>query len=116
MDALSRLQTWYAAQCDGNWEHQEGIRIETLDNPGWRVTINLTGTALEGRPFTEVAVGVGADAHPASPRWMHCWSEDGLWQAATDERQLAHVLELFLDWAGVSAATGAILSGGAEGS
>ncbi|MGL4464545.1 MAG: Imm53 family immunity protein [Planctomycetia bacterium] len=27
MDTLARLQDWYAAQCDGDWEHQQGIRI-----------------------------------------------------------------------------------------
>ncbi len=35
--ALSRLQRWYSAQCDGDWEHGLGVRIETLDNPGWMV-------------------------------------------------------------------------------
>ena len=27
------LQSWYQSQCDGDWEHEFGIRIETLDNP-----------------------------------------------------------------------------------
>jgi hypothetical protein len=27
-DALDRLQAWYADQCDGDWEHDEGIEIE----------------------------------------------------------------------------------------
>lgn len=45
------LQAWFASNCDGDWEHQEGIEIGTLDNPGWRVRINLTGTALEGCVF-----------------------------------------------------------------
>lgn len=35
------LQNWFDAQCDGNWEHEYGIRIETIDNPGWNIEIDL---------------------------------------------------------------------------
>ena len=100
MEPLTRLQAWYAAQCNGDWEHQCGVRIATLDNPGWRVTIDLAGTPQEGLPFAEVAEGVGADAHPDSPRWLRCWVEGGKWHAAADEGQLTRALGLFLDWAG----------------
>jgi hypothetical protein len=44
MDALERLQEWYAEQCDGEWEHSYGVHLETLDNPGWSLTVDLTGT------------------------------------------------------------------------
>jgi Immunity protein 53 len=32
---LTQLQSWYVAQCNGDWEHTCGISIETVDNPGW---------------------------------------------------------------------------------
>ncbi len=41
------LQRWYLAHCDGDWEHTYGVSIETLDNPGWRLRIDLVGTELE---------------------------------------------------------------------
>jgi hypothetical protein len=44
---LEWLQKWYLDQCDGSWEHEYGIRIETLDNPGWKVTIDLAYTDIE---------------------------------------------------------------------
>jgi len=31
---LQFLQEWYLEQCNGDWEHEFGIKIETLDNPG----------------------------------------------------------------------------------
>ena len=34
--SLSALENWYAGQCNGVWEHGCGVRIDTLDNPGWR--------------------------------------------------------------------------------
>jgi len=33
-DLLKWLQDWYAARCYGDWEHEFGINIRTLDNPG----------------------------------------------------------------------------------
>ena len=46
---LYELQKWYASQCDGDWEHSNGIKIMSIDNPGWHVAINLTDTELEGK-------------------------------------------------------------------
>lgn len=42
------LQKWYSDQCDGQWEHNHGISIGTLDNPGWSVKIDLNETNMEG--------------------------------------------------------------------
>ena len=42
--ALDRLQRWYLRECNGDWEHSFGVQIETLDNPGWRVTVDLAET------------------------------------------------------------------------
>jgi hypothetical protein len=38
---LQWLQEWYLEQCDREWEHEYGIKIGTLDNPGWTITIDL---------------------------------------------------------------------------
>ena len=51
IDALDFLTSWFASQCDGDWEHDVGIHIGTLDNPGWSLAVNLVGTDLEGKPF-----------------------------------------------------------------
>ncbi|MDJ1482791.1 immunity 53 family protein [Cytophagaceae bacterium YF14B1] len=47
MNVLKWLEDWYANECNGDWEHGFGIKIETLDNPVWNVTIDLEETALE---------------------------------------------------------------------
>ncbi len=46
--AFARLQEWYSTQCNHDWEHSYGVKIDTLDNPGWIVTIDLAETELEG--------------------------------------------------------------------
>ncbi len=62
--AISRLHSWYANQCDGDWEHEFGVRIDTLDNPGWIVSIDVKGTSVEAKVFPPVAVP--ADSNPSS--------------------------------------------------
>ena len=42
-----RLRDWYAAQCNGDWEHMNGVKIHTTDNPGWWVQIDLDGTTAQ---------------------------------------------------------------------
>ncbi|MHC3815880.1 Imm53 family immunity protein [Streptomyces sp. DT9] len=57
---LDWLQNWYAQQCDGDWEHEWGVKIATLDNPGWTIEIDLKETDLEEREYTLQEVGRSA--------------------------------------------------------
>lgn len=43
------LMAWYGSCCNGEWEHSFGVRIETLDNPGWALDVDLTETPFEDR-------------------------------------------------------------------
>lgn len=46
-ETIRWIENWRYKYCDGDWEHQYGIRISTLDNPGWCVHVDLAWTALE---------------------------------------------------------------------
>ena len=39
-------EDWFRNQCDGYWEHSNRIIIESLDNPGWSVKIDLMDTKI----------------------------------------------------------------------
>lgn len=39
---------WYKSQFDGDWEHGAGIKIATLDNPGWKLAVDLSDTQWSG--------------------------------------------------------------------
>lgn len=93
---VSVLQDWYASQCDGDWEHRFGVRIETLDNPGWRVKIDLAGTPLENKLFAEVSV-LDPDN---DPEWIHCRIAYGAFHGAGGPGKLDEILRQFLAWAG----------------
>lgn len=98
-DHLAWLANWYGLQCDGDWEHQDGIRIETLDNPGWMVTVSLTGTELEARAFTATRSGeTGGDGDPKT-RWYDCQVASGEFRGACGVFDLGRVLGIFRDWA-----------------
>ena len=59
---LTWLQAWYASQCDGDWEHGFGISIDTLDNPGWSIRIDL--------PTGSARTHVGSELHRSEHDWI----------------------------------------------
>jgi hypothetical protein len=99
MNTIEQLQQWYKSQCNGDWEHAYGIRIETLDNPGWKVTIDLIGTVLEHRPFPATEHGFGPDSNPVGEDWHVCRVDKGFFQAACGPHHLERTLKTFLEWA-----------------
>ena len=109
MTTADRLGRWLAAHADGDWEHAHGVTIESLDNPGWRVRIDLQGTSLAERPFAPVRRGLADDPQPHAETpfqpdaavWIHCEVREGRFHGAGDLGQLDRILTLFLDWAGV---------------
>ncbi len=63
-DDLEWLGTWYQQQCNGTWEHQKGMLLEpigslsegTFAQSGWRLRIDLRGTAAFGAAPRRLAV------------------------------------------------------------
>jgi hypothetical protein len=102
MTTLTRLQAWYKDQCNGVWEHSFGVLIESCDNPGWWVKVNILGTPLQSRAFAEIAEGVDAQRFAIDPLWLSCRVEGSTWHGAGDETKLEHILEAFLCWAEAS--------------
>jgi hypothetical protein len=46
-NVLVWLQKWFLSECDGEWEQEYGLHIETIDNPGWLLEIDLKYTTFE---------------------------------------------------------------------
>ncbi|MEU0170014.1 Imm53 family immunity protein [Streptomyces sp. NPDC093516] len=83
------IQSWYASNCDGEWEHEFGIRMATTDNPGWHIQIDVSETNLEGvlvpRERRDLSGG----------EWMIAWSDGKVFQAACSPLGLRDVDALF---------------------
>ncbi|MEU6241709.1 immunity 53 family protein [Streptomyces sp. NPDC047024] len=92
-DVLEWLQGWYAAQCDGDWEHEWGVKIETLDNPGWSVEISLEETELADREHPQQRVTRGGND------WVTAWTSGQTFRIACGPDNLSEALSLFRSWA-----------------
>lgn len=97
---MSRIETWYEAQCDSQWEHQFGVRIDTLDNPGWFVSIDLVDTKLENAAFTAVS------QNRTERDWMVCRLKGSKFVGYGEPKNLEEILTVFVDWAELSGTKG----------
>ena len=91
-DVLERLERWYAAQCNGDWEHTYGITIETLDNPGWNFKVELRDSYLSGRIFKEIRELQSSDHR----EFFHCSVKDDAFTGACPPNRLREVISIFL--------------------
>ena len=104
ISTLSEIERWFHENCNGDWEHSYGVSIETMDNPGWSVTIQVTDTILEGLEMTESHHGprtmrefLPANAYDAYYDWYEIWTEPGSFRAFCAPRRLTFVLNRFLE-------------------
>jgi len=95
MDELQRLQHWYRRQCNEDWEHTFGVTIDTLDNPGWHVCIDLIETELEQKPFASISRGDSED----DADWIICTVDKSQFVASGGAGNLTELLGVFLSWA-----------------
>jgi len=90
MKTLSLLQSWYSEQCNGVWEHAFGIKIETIDNPGWSVEIDLGETSLSNKHVPEFIIEHSADD------WIRCFVKEAKFYGYGDPSKLESILSFFL--------------------
>jgi len=91
---LQRLATWCARQQEARWERGNGVRIERIDDPGWRVQIDLRGTSVLGRHHHEIRRLCPGDG------WLQCRVKADCFEACGGPFMLDEILEHFLTWAG----------------
>ena len=92
-DELQQLQSWYLAQCDSDWEHSYGVSIDTLDNPGWSLKIDLRGTPLEDLAFEPVVIERNDND------WVNCRLEEMKFMGFGGPRNLGELIRTYLEWA-----------------
>jgi hypothetical protein len=92
MELLRLLQDWYSAQCNGDWEHQYGVKLDTLDNPGWSLEIDLWGTSAEGRTLDPVTI------ERTENDWITYRVSDKKFRAAMGPKNLEEGIEVFFRW------------------
>jgi hypothetical protein len=92
-NVLTELQQWYASNCNGDWEHSYGIKIDTLDNPGWVLRIDIEETNLQNYSFVSINIDNNDDD------WYVCNVSKNKFEASGDPTKLNKLIEIFLGWA-----------------
>ncbi len=90
MTTLERIQSWFVARCDGSWEHQHGINIATIDNPGWFVEVDVPPEGPKV-PLEHVVDRSETD-------WLRCSVSDGKVRGYCGPENLEELLEAILKW------------------
>ena len=93
MNVFQQLSDWYMSQCDGDWEHSYGVVIETLDNPGWRIKIDLAETRLSGRFFDAVQI------NNSETDWIVVEIQEDAFIGHGDPSKLEKIVQIFVKWA-----------------
>jgi len=89
---LETIQDWFASNCNGQWEHECGVKIETIDNPGWYIEIDLSDTPLDSHGYESQVV------ERSDSDWFNCKVERHKFVAGCGVRNLSEVLEEFRNW------------------
>lgn len=89
--ALEWLQSFFQASCNGDWEHDGGCKIESMSDPGWRITFHLAGTIYEDRTLDELHEENGP------LWWLKCSITDARFVATCSPRRLGECIEILRD-------------------
>lgn len=91
--AFDWVQRWYVDHVDGDWEHQDGVEIATLDNRGWSLRTDIAEPELSGRAFDAVTIErSGRDR-------VHARVRNGKFEALGGPGNLSEMLACFRRWA-----------------
>lgn len=88
-DILNWIENWYRENCDGDWEHNYGIKIDTIDNPGWAITIDLINTKYSGLKIEKISIEDNQDD------WFTYGIENSKFKAFGSPNRLKFLLKKF---------------------
>ena len=93
MHPVNWLMEWYRAQCDGDWEHQYGVRIGTIDNPGWSLEVDLVDTSDDGRTAPQELIERSEDD------WLFVEVKESTFRARGGPGNLGEMIDAFRKFA-----------------
>lgn len=92
MEIISRLCEWYERQCADGWHEDHGVKIDTLDNPGWSMKIDLEGTPAMGKSFADLRI------ERSDRDWIAARKSGEVFEAFGGTANLEEIIEVFLNW------------------
>ncbi|KAA5535568.1 immunity 53 family protein [Paenimyroides baculatum] len=89
MEIIKWIENWFMSNCDGEWEHENIIKIESTSNPGWNIEITLSDTSLEGVNVDYFLNEISDD------NWYGYKVSNNKFTGVGDSSKLIFLLELF---------------------
>ena len=89
---LEWLDEWYRHQCNGEWEHKQGMRLRMLDDPGWQLTIQLEGTSAKNTRPQRLRMETRGGG------WLACSIGAERFEGSGDPRKLEQIIGVFRRW------------------
>lgn len=86
------LEDWLLKNSNDDWEHCNGIKIETVDNPGWYVEFDVRDTSYESYVFNRIENKRGKND------WVICFMDNGTIKASGGPQNLNEILEIIKLW------------------
>lgn len=93
---LTTISKWYADQCDGDWEHNFGVELTTVDNPGWQLVADLHGTRLATATLDPIEEDDTDEL--GTNVWYYRKKQDCKYLACGDPSQLSRMLTDLAEW------------------
>ncbi len=91
-ETIALLQKWFIDRCNGDWEHAWRVTIETLDNPGWIIKIDLQDTARAYEHLDQVKI------QRSENNWVMYRVEKTQFVGACGPLNLGETIRIFLKW------------------
>ena len=86
---INWIENWYNSQCNGDWEHDYGIKIATVDNPGWSIEIDFNNTILKHSDIPWELY------QKSENNWIGFKIENNKFYSSGDPKKLNKILEIF---------------------
>ena len=87
------LEQWFQTQCESAWERSRGIVLETLDTPGWQLSIDLNKTPYGGLQNVSMK-----QLHLSESEWMICRMQNGVFLGSGGPLMLGPIVQTFRNW------------------
>jgi immunity protein 53 of polymorphic toxin system len=75
-----------------NGKHSFGVKIDTLDNPGWQAQIDLQDTKKQNLVLERIRID------RTETDWIEYWVEKKQFQIACGPLNLTESLDIFVSW------------------
>lgn len=91
-EIINWIKQWTLGNTHQKIKGESNFLIRTLDNPGWKVFINMEGTALEGKTLAFNNIERSEDD------WIFCFVNENIFKAFCGPENLIEALLVFINW------------------